>query len=328
VEIYSDVPGGGLDYLSGTSMAAPHVTGVVAIVLGANATLDAAAVRLLLQQTGECPDGADAGADASCAGQGQWQQTANQSIFDPVGTKPDPDGIAEPLINASRAARTADAGSPPPVDAVPSVALSTPAAGSTVSGVVNVSGTANDDHGVTQVQVFVDGAPIGTATPSGGLWSLPWDTTALTDGDHTLTAVATDTVGQTATSPVVVVTIANASAPAIMHVGGLTTQSSGGQRWTATATVQIVDIAGNPVADATVTFSFVAGTASVVAKGGRPGSGGNGTLSCVTGADGRCAVSTRTSEASVRFTVSDVVRAAYTYNPAANTLTEIVAIKP
>src|SRR5207249_1793193 len=63
VDIYSDVPGGGFDYLSGTSMAAPHVTGVVTAMLGVNGALDTATARGLLQQTGECPNGTEAGAD-------------------------------------------------------------------------------------------------------------------------------------------------------------------------------------------------------------------------------------------------------------------------
>ncbi|MEP6659259.1 MAG: S8 family serine peptidase [Acidimicrobiales bacterium] len=325
VEIYSDVPGGGFDYLSGTSMAAPHVTGVVAIVLGANATLDAVAVRMLLQQTGECPDSTEAGDDASCAGQGLWQQTANRSIFDPVGTKPDPDGIAEPLVNTSRAARRAAAGAPP-VDTAPTVAITAPAAAATVVGVVAVSGTASDDHGVTQVEVFVDGVRIGTTTPSGGLWSLPWDTRTQTNAAHSLTAVATDTIGQTGTSPGVVVTVANTTTPTILHVGGLTASASGGQRWTATATVDIVDTVGHLIAGATVKFSVASGTASVVAKGA-PKPGGGGTLSCVTGTDGRCSVSTKTSAPSIRFTVSVVTKTGYSYDPAANVLNEVVATK-
>ena len=327
VEIYSDVPGGGFDYLSGTSMAAPHVTGVVAIVLGANPTLDASAVRLLLEQTGECPDGTEAGDDASCAGQGLWQQTANRSIFDPVGTKPDPDGIAEPLVNAFRAARLAAAGAPPPVDTAPTVAITAPAAASTVAGVVAVSGTASDDHGVTQVDVFVDGVKLGTTTPSGGLWSLPWDTRTQTNAAHTLTAVATDTIGQTGTSPGVVVTVANTTTSTVLHVGGLTASSSGSQRWTATATVTIVDTVGNLVAGAKVTFSVASGTASVVAKG-PTGPGGGGALSCVTGSNGRCSVSTKTTAPSIRFTVSGVTKTGYSYNPGANVLSQVVATKP
>ena len=327
VEIYSDVLGGGFDYMSGTSMAAPHVTGVVALVLGANPSLDGTAVRALLQQTGECPDGSEAGNDASCVGQGQWQQTANQSIFDPIGTKPDPDGIAEPLVNAFRAARSAASTAPPPTDTAPTVAITAPSAGATVSGTTTVSGTAGDDHGVTQVQVFVDGALLGTTAPSGGTWLLPWNTTAQSDGAHTLTAVATDTVGQTTTSTAKVVEVANAAPVTVLHVGALSASAIGGKRWTATATVTIVDTAGQPVAGATATFAIEMGTVALAAKGG-PGPGGGDALSCVTGTDGRCSVTAKSTASSVRFVIADVSRAGWTYDATANVVTAVVATKP
>ena len=121
VDIYSDYPPNDFASLSGTSMAAPHVSGVIAAMLGANPKLDTTTARTLLQQTGECPDGTKAGTDASCAGQGQWQQTANHSIFDPISTRPDPDGIAEPLVNADRAARAAQAAKPATVPTAPTI---------------------------------------------------------------------------------------------------------------------------------------------------------------------------------------------------------------
>jgi subtilisin len=104
VGIYSTVVGGGYGTKSGTSMAAPHVAGVAALMRSVNATLSPGQVRNLLQGTGECPSGATNPASSGpCSGQGQW-----------FG---DPDGIAEPLINAQRAA--AAAGSAPVSDPGP-----------------------------------------------------------------------------------------------------------------------------------------------------------------------------------------------------------------
>ena len=90
-QITSDWTGGGYVTEMGTSMASPHVAGVAALMLAANPSLTPAGVETLLKTSGECPNGALADADGSgnCAGKGQWGN--------------DPDGIAEPLVNALHA---------------------------------------------------------------------------------------------------------------------------------------------------------------------------------------------------------------------------------
>ena len=76
----------------------------------------------------------------------------------------------------------------------PTVSLTGPGAGSTVSGTVAVSATASDDVGVVGVQFFLDGQAVGnedTTSP----YSFSWDTTQIASGNHTLTAVAPDASG-------------------------------------------------------------------------------------------------------------------------------------
>ena len=91
----------------------------------------------------------------------------------------------------------------------PTVAITAPAGGSTVSGNVPVSANASDNVAVVGVQFKVDGANLGaeiTASP----YALTWNTLAQTaNGVHTLTAVARDAAGNSATSAAVSVTVNN-----------------------------------------------------------------------------------------------------------------------
>lgn len=92
----------------------------------------------------------------------------------------------------------------------PSVSVTSPASGSTVSGTIAVRASATDNVGVAGVQFYVDGAPLGaedTAAP----YEIGWDTATTTDGSHTLTARARDAAGNTSTSTAVSVTVANGS---------------------------------------------------------------------------------------------------------------------
>ena len=88
--------------------------------------------------------------------------------------------------------------SAPSADAPPGVTLVAPAEGATVSGTVLLEASASDDIGVTQVAFSVDGTNVGTDTNGADGWSVTWDTTTAAEGGHTVTAAATDTLGQTA----------------------------------------------------------------------------------------------------------------------------------
>lgn len=89
----------------------------------------------------------------------------------------------------------------------PQVSITAPASNSTVSGTLTVSGTAADSAGISQVQVSVDnGTPqLATGTTS---WTASIDTTALTNGTHTINVQATDPDGNVGTASVTV-TVSN-----------------------------------------------------------------------------------------------------------------------
>ena len=85
--------------------------------------------------------------------------------------------------------------------AAPTVTIGQPSSGATVAGTVSVTGTSADNVAVASVEISIDG---GTYQPASGTasWSRSLDTTTLADGAHTVTARATDTSGNRATTSV------------------------------------------------------------------------------------------------------------------------------
>src|SRR4030095_15723012 len=81
----------------------------------------------------------------------------------------------------------------------PTVSVSAPAAGVTVSGTVSVSANASDNVGVGGVEVLLDGANLGTEVPAAP-YSLNWNTAGATNGSHTIGARARDAAGNQTTS--------------------------------------------------------------------------------------------------------------------------------
>lgn len=89
----------------------------------------------------------------------------------------------------------------------PTVSLTAPANGATISGNATVSATASDNVGVTSVTFLANGTTIGTDTTSP--YSITWNTTSATNGNYTLTARAADAAGNTTTSSGIAVTVSN-----------------------------------------------------------------------------------------------------------------------
>ena len=81
----------------------------------------------------------------------------------------------------------------------PTVAITVPAAGATVSGVTTISATAADNIGVAAVTFFVDGLQIG-AEDTTAPYDVAWNTMTVANGPRALTASARDAAGNTTTS--------------------------------------------------------------------------------------------------------------------------------
>lgn len=90
----------------------------------------------------------------------------------------------------------------------PSVSISLPASGQTISGNATLSANASDNIGVTGVQFKLNGTNIGSEVTNSP-YSYTLDTTAYSDGSHTLTATARDAAGNMTTSSPLSVTISN-----------------------------------------------------------------------------------------------------------------------
>jgi hypothetical protein len=91
----------------------------------------------------------------------------------------------------------------------PTVSVTAPAAGATVSATTMVTAMAADNVGVAGVQFLLDGTNLG-AEDTTAPYSIAWDTTAATNGSHNLSARARDAAGNATTSAAVTVTVANA----------------------------------------------------------------------------------------------------------------------
>jgi thermitase len=171
---YSTALGGDYTYASGTSFSAPLVAGVAALVLSVNPGLTGKQVQDILKLSAD--DLGPAGFDTSYG----WGR-----------------------INAARAVQMARGNSD---TALPTVVITSPSTGATVSGTVTVEVSASDNVGVSFVSVDLDGASKVSMTSSPYMFQ--WDTTTAKDGLHSLTAIATDSAGNS-TSSTIMVTVKN-----------------------------------------------------------------------------------------------------------------------
>jgi len=90
-------------------------------------------------------------------------------------------------------------------DSPPTVVITEPLNGTTVSGVVTIRGTASDDVNVSAVYVMIDWDTankwLANDTSGNGTWATwetTWDSATVPDGWHEITAIAKDTSGQIA----------------------------------------------------------------------------------------------------------------------------------
>lgn len=99
------------------------------------------------------------------------------------------------------------AGAVVPDVAAPVTAVTSPLAGSTVTGTISVTADATDDRGVTRVEFYLDGALQSTDTSAPYSWS--WNSVTSANGPHDLQSRAYDAAGNSGSSAIVSVTTSN-----------------------------------------------------------------------------------------------------------------------
>lgn len=171
--------GGGYGSWSGTSFSSPISAGVAALVMSANPSLTNTQVLNILKQNAD---------DLGTPG------------YDPY--------FGYGRVNAYRSVAAAKNNMPPSPDTTaPSVFISSPTNGASVSGGVTVGVSASDDVGVSKVELYINGTLY--ATDSIVPYNFSWDTSLYNNGSYNLEAVAYDGSGNTGESSLVTVYVNN-----------------------------------------------------------------------------------------------------------------------
>jgi len=134
-------------------------------------------------------------------------------------------GTCTVLANAATTATATFNAPPPPV----TVSITAPGDHTTVSSKVVVTAGATAGTGIANVQFKLDGNNLGEKASSAP-YSVSWDTTQTSNGSHTLTAVATDKAGASATAATITITVMNSSITAVSASN--VSSSAATVRWT------------------------------------------------------------------------------------------------
>jgi Bacterial Ig domain/Bacterial Ig-like domain len=160
-----------------------------------------ASVTFTVDETGstsECR--LDAGAWTPCSspfkatGLAPGSHTVGVRSTDPAGNVESPGASATWTVGSG-----GGGGNPPPTsDAPPSIALTAPTVGATVSGWFRITADADDDHGIDHVELWLGGTRLDR--DSHAPYTTGADASGLRSGTYTVSARAFDAVGQSASA--------------------------------------------------------------------------------------------------------------------------------
>jgi hypothetical protein len=98
--------------------------------------------------------------------------------------------------------------------APPTITITNPISGQSVSQLLEIWATANDDFSVSRVDFLVDGSIVGNAESSP--YRLSWNTQTVANGSHSLTARAYDSANNSTLSGTVSVTVSNSGTTTLL----------------------------------------------------------------------------------------------------------------
>jgi subtilase family serine protease len=200
--VYTTVRGGGYMYAGGTSFSAPIVAGVAALVLSVNPNLTGPQVQDVLKQSAD-----DLGTSGWDMYYGSGRVNAARAVALAGGTPlptptPSPTATPSPTPTPTPLPSPTPTPSPSPtpiVDTVaPSVTITTPTNGATLSVNTSVYVTTSDNIGVTRVDLYADGVLVSTSTSAP--FTTKWNTKKTARGSHILQTKAYDAAGNIGTS--------------------------------------------------------------------------------------------------------------------------------
>jgi thermitase len=180
--VWTTSRGGAYQQWQGTSFSSPIVAGVVALMMSAKPALDNTQVESLLYSTA---------VDLGTAGRDPYYGYGRVNAL----------GAVQAVVVAAPAADTQ----------APAVAISSPADGSSMTGIVAVDVSASDNVGVARVELRVNGTTV--AIDSSGPFGFSWDSSGVANGMSTLVAYAFDAAGNSTASAPVSVSVANGLPP-------------------------------------------------------------------------------------------------------------------
>lgn len=175
---YTTLRGGGYGLAVGTSISSPYSAGLGALVFSANPSLSNAQVEDIIKKNAD-----DLGEPGFDIYYGWGRINVYKSLLAATGVTPEPDIIS------------------------PSVTITSPSDGSSISGGITVSVSATDNIGIIEVELYNNRTlyAVDDTEP----YNFYWDTTNYPDGVYELVAFAYDPSGNVGESNYVTVYVSN-----------------------------------------------------------------------------------------------------------------------